>query len=78
MFRIGTTALRPGHRSREWTRAGAHLYGAIARGPHVCVHTHSPIYINSQARWTLAAERALGVYAAAVHANARCLTLIDI
>ena len=78
MFRIGTAALRLGHCTREWTRACAHLYGAVAGCPHVCVNTHSPIYINSQAWWALTAEGALRVNAAAVHANTRCLTLIDV
>lgn len=78
MFRIGTAALRLGHRTRERTRAGAHLYGTVAGGPHVCVHTHSPVYINGQAWWALTAEGALRVDAAAVHTNARSLTLIDV
>lgn len=78
MFRIGTAALRLGHRAWEWARARAHLDGAVAGGPHVCVHTHSTIHVDSQARRALAAEGALRVDAAAVHANAGCLTLIDI
>lgn len=78
MFRIGTAALRLGHCTWERARARAHLDSAVAGGPHVCVHTHSTIHIDSQARWALAAEGALGVDAAAVHANARCLTLIVI
>lgn len=78
VFGISTTALRLGHRTGERPRARAHLYGAIAGGPHVSVHTHSPIYIDGQARGTLAAEGALWVDAAAVHANARSLTLVDV
>lgn len=78
MFRIGTAALRLGHCARERTRACAHLNGAIAGGPHVCVHTHSPVYIDRKAWWALAAKRALRVDAAAVHADARCLTLINV
>lgn len=78
MFSIGTAALRLGHCTRERPRACAHLYGTIASGPHVCVHTHSPIYINSQAWRALTAEGALRVDAAAVHTNARSLTLIDV
>ena len=78
MFGISTAALRLGHRTGERPRACAHFYGAVAGGPHVSVHTHSPIYINGQAWRTLAAEGALGVDAAAIHANARSLTLVDV
>lgn len=78
VFRIGTAALRFGHCARERTRARAHLNGTIAGSPHVCVYTHSPVYVNSQAWWALAAERALRVDAAAVHADAGCLTFIDV
>lgn len=78
MFRIGTAALRLGHCTREWPRACPHLYGTVTGGPHVCVHTHSPIYINSQAWRALTAEGALRVDTASVHTNARCLTLINI
>lgn len=78
VFRIGTAALRFGHCTGERPRACAHLYGAVAGGPHVCVHTHSPIYIDSKARGALTAEGALRVDAAAVHTDARCQTLIDV
>lgn len=78
MFRIGTAALWLGHCTWEWARARAHLDSTVACRPHVCVHTHSSIYIDSQAWWALTAEGALRVDAAAVHANARSLTLIDV
>lgn len=78
VFGIGTAALRLGHCTGEWPRTCAHLYGAVAGGPHVSVDTHSPIDINGQAWRALTAEGALGVDAAAVHTNARCLTLIDV
>lgn len=42
----------------------------------MCVHTHSSVNIDSQTRRTLTAEGALRVDAAAVHANARCKTLV--
>lgn len=76
MLWICTAALRLGHCTREWPWACSHLYGAIAGGSHVCVHTHSPININSQAWRALAAEGALRVDATAIHANARCETLV--
>lgn len=71
MFSVSAAALRLGDRTGERSRTWAHLNGAITGGPHVCVHTHSPIHIDGQAWRTLAAERALGVEAAAVHTNAR-------
>lgn len=78
MFRIGTAALRLGHRAGEGPRTRAHLDSAVAGGPHVCIHAHSPIHINGQARGAFTAEGALRVDAAAVHANARRLTLINV
>lgn len=78
VFRIGTAALRLGHCTGERSRAGAHFYGTVAGSPHVCVHTHSPIYIDGQAWRAFAAEGALGVDAAAVHTNTGSLTLIDV
>lgn len=78
MFRVGAAALRLGHSSWEGARAGAHFNGPIAGGPHVCVHTNSPVHIDGQARWTLTVEGALRVNAASVHADARRLALIDI
>ena len=78
MFSVGTAALRLGHRTRERARARAHLYGAVAGGPHVSVHTHSPIDIDSQAWRALTAEGALGVDAAAVHTDARSQTLVNV
>lgn len=78
MFRIGTAALRLGHRAGEGPRTRAHLDSAVAGGPHVCIHAHSPIHVNGQARGAFTAEGALRVDAAAVHANARCLTLVDV
>lgn len=71
VFSVGAAALRLGHCARERPRARAHLYGAVASGPHVRVHTHSPVHTDGQAWGALAAEGALGVYAASVHANAR-------
>ncbi len=78
VFRVGTAALRLGDSTRERSRACTHLDGAVAGGPHVCVHAHSPIHIDGQAWRTLTAEGALGIDAAAVHTNARSLTLIDV
>lgn len=78
MFRIGTAALRLGHRAGEGPRTRAHLDSAVAGGPHVCIHAHSPIHVNGQARGAFATEGSLRVDAAAIHANARRLTLIDV
>lgn len=78
VFGISTAALGLGHCTGEWPRTCTHLDGTIAGGPHVGVHTHSSVHINGQAWRALTAERALGVDAAAVHANAGSLTLIDV
>lgn len=78
MFGISAAALRLGHCTWEWPRTCTHLDGAVAGGPHVGVHAHSSVHIDGQAWRALTAERALGVDAAAVHANARSLTLIDV
>lgn len=78
MFRVGTAALRFGHGSREGARAGAHFDGSVTRGPHVSVHTNPAVHIDGQTGRTLAAERALGVNAAAVHADAGSLAFIDV
>lgn len=78
MLGVGAAALRLGDGAGERPRARAHLDGAVAGGPHVRVHTHSPIHADGQAGGALAAEGALRVDAAAVHANARSLTLVDV
>lgn len=78
VFRISTAAFWLGHSAWERTRARAHLYGTIAGGPHVCVHTHSSINVDGKARGALAAEGALGVDAAPIHADTWRLTLIDV
>lgn len=44
----------------------------------MCVHTNSPIHINGQPWWTLAAKGALRVEAATIHTDARSQTLIDV
>lgn len=78
MLGVGTAALRLGHGPREGPRAGAHLDGAVAGGPHVRVHTDPAVHIDGQTGRTLAAERALGVYTPAIHADARSLAFIDV
>lgn len=78
MLRIGAATFRLGDGAGKRPRACAHLYGAVARGPHVGVHTNSPVHVDGQTRWALAAEGALRVDAASVHAYAGCLTLVDV
>lgn len=75
---VGAAALGLGDGAGEGPRAGAHLDGAVAGGAHVGVHAHAAVHVHGQARRTLAAERALGVDAAAVHADPRRLALINI
>lgn len=76
VFWISAATLGLGDRSREGTRARAHLYGTVTCRSHVRVHAHSAIHVDGQARWALAAEGPLRVDAAAVHADARRLTLV--
>lgn len=78
MLGVSAAALRLGDGARERPRARAHLDGAVAGGPHVSVHAHPPVNADGQAGGALAAEGALRVDAAAVHANARHLTLVDV
>lgn len=78
MLRVGAAALRLGHGSGEGARACAHLDSAVTGGPHVSVHANPAVHIDGQTGRTLAAERALGVNAAAVHADARSLAFIDV
>lgn len=78
MFGVGAAALGLGDGSREGARAGAHFDGAVTGGPHVSVHADPAVHIDGQAGRALAAERALRVNAAAVHADAWGLALIDV
>jgi len=78
VLRVGAAALGLGDGAGEGPGAGAHLDGAVAGGPHVRVHTHAAVHADGQARRALAAEGALGVGAASVHANARGLALVDV
>lgn len=78
MLRIGTAALRFGHGAGERPGTRAHLDGAVAGGPHVCVHAHPPVDVDGQARRALAAEGALRVDAAPVHADAGGLALVNV
>lgn len=78
MLGVSAAALRLGDGAGERPRARAHLDGTVAGGPHVGVHAHSPVDADGQAGGALAAEGALRVDAAAVHANAGCLTLVDV
>lgn len=73
-----TAALRLSHCAREGSRACAHLYGAVASSPHMCVHTHSSIHIHSQSWGALTPEGAFRVDAAAIHTDPRSLALIDV
>lgn len=76
VFWISAATLGLGDSSREGTRARAHLYGTVTCRSHVRVHAHSAIHVDGQAWWALAAEGPLRVDAAAVHADARRLTLV--
>lgn len=78
VLRIKTAALGLGHRSGERSRTRAHLDSAVAGGPHVSVHAHPPIHVDGEAGGALAAEGALRVDAAAVHADAWCLALVNV
>lgn len=78
MLGVGAAALGLGDGAGEGPGARAHLDGAVAGGPHVRVHTHSPVHADGQAGGALAAEGALRVDAAAVHADAGRLTLVDV
>lgn len=78
MLGIGAAALGLGHGAGERPRTRAHFDGAVAGGPHVCVHTHPPVNVDGQARRALAAEGALRVDAAAVHADAGGLALVNV
>lgn len=78
MLGVGAAALGLGDGAGERPGARAHLDGAVAGGPHVRVHTHSPVHADGQAGGALAAEGALRVDAAAVHANAGRLALVDV
>lgn len=78
MLGVGAAALRLGDGAGKRPGARAHLDGAVAGGPHVRVHAHAPVHADGQAGGALAAEGALRVDAAAVHANARRLTLVDV
>ena len=78
VFRVGAAALILGHSSRKRPGAGAHLNGPVAGGAHVCVHTYPSVHVDGQARRTLAAERALGVDAASIHADTRRQAFIDV
>lgn len=78
MLRISAAALGLGHGSRERSGTCAHLDSAVAGGPHVSVHAHPPVHVDGEAGGTLAAEGALRVDAAAVHADAWCLALVDV
>lgn len=78
MFWVGATAFRLRHRPGERARTRAHLYCAVAGGAHVGVHADAPVHIDGQAWRALAAERALGVHAAAVHTDARGLAFINV
>lgn len=78
MLRISTAALGLGHGAGERSGTCAHLDGTVAGGPHVCVHAHTPIHVDGKAGGALAAEGALRVDAAAVHADAGCLALVNV
>ena len=78
VFGVGAAALRLGHGPGERPGAGAHLDGAVAGGPHVGVHAHAAVHADGQARRALAAEGALAVDAAAVHADPGGLALVDV
>lgn len=78
MLRISTAALGLGHGAGEGSGARAHLDSAVAGGPHVSVHAYPPVHVDGEAGGALAAEGALRVDAAAVHANAGCLALVNV
>lgn len=78
VFWVGATAFRLRHRPGERPRTSAHLYCAVAGGAHVCVHAHAAVHVDGQAWRALAAERALGVHAAAVHTDARRLAFVNV
>lgn len=75
---VGAAALGLGDGAGEGPRAGAHLDGSVAGGAHVGVHAHAAVHVHGQARRALAAEGALRVDAAPVHADPRRLALINI
>lgn len=78
MLRVGAAALGLGHGSGEGPRACAHFDGAVTGGPHVSVHANPAVHVDGQTRRTLAAERALRVNAAAVHADAWSLAFVNV
>lgn len=78
MLRISTAALGLGHGAGEGSGTRAHLDSAVAGGPHVSVDAHPAIHVDGEAGGALAAEGALGVDAAAVHADAGCLALVNV
>lgn len=73
-----TATLGLGDSAGEGAGAGALLQGPIARAAHVGVHAHTAVHTHCQPPQAAAVERALGVRAVAVHADARCLALVDV
>lgn len=78
MLRISTAALGLGHGAGERSGTRAHLDSAVAGGPHVSVHAHPAVHVNGKAGGALAAEGTLRVDAAAVHADAGRLALVNV
>lgn len=78
MVWVCTTALRFGDGPREGSGTGALLDTPVAGAANVGVHADSPIYADGKTTEALAAEGAFGVYAPAIHADPRRLTLINI